>query len=277
VGLSLYAKERIIALSPSINEIIYALGAGDEVVGNTEYCQYPKESIAVTKVGGYFSPNLERIIALKPTVVIMQQNNYKLGQKLKKLGIHTEIIKIDTLKNIQYAIGYLGAVMHQEQNATKILHHLDQSLEAIQGITRDKKILIVIGHNTSLNRQIFVAGQNLYFDDIITISGNQNAFQTDRKGQPILNMENIIATNPDMVILLSPYIQEQGLTKKALLHPWKSLPINASRDQAIYIIDKVYAGIPSDRLVYFLEDFRVILEEYQQILKKNHIRLKPIR
>ncbi len=260
--LSLNAKERIITLSPSINEIIYAIGAGEQVVGNTEYCKYPKETLKVTKVGGYFSPSLEKIIALNPSMVVMQKNNNKLSQQLTKLNIKNQIVHIDTLDNIRDSIITLGELFHREQNATKIVSDINSSLKSIKGIVKDKKILMVIGHNTSLDKQIFVAGQNLYFNDIIEESGNQNALNSKRKGQPVLNMENIIATNPDIVILLAPYRKDKRLTKKELLEPWKSLPISATKSNSIYFIDKYYAGVPSDRLVLFLRDFRIILEKY---------------
>jgi iron complex transport system substrate-binding protein len=270
-SLFLGAEERIVALSPAVNEIIYALGVGSEVVGNTEYCRYPKETLSVPKVGGYFSPNLEKIIALQPTVVIMQKNNYKLSKRLKQLGVDTEVVSIDTLDNIKESIIKLGDRLNQNRSAKKIVENINKSIEDTKDIIKDKKILIVIGHNSSLNRRIFVAGQNLYFDDIINESGNKNAFQTTRKGQPILNMENIIATNPDIVILIAPSMREKNLSRAELIAPWLKLPIEASKSKSIYIIDKLYAGIPSDRLVLFLEDFREILENSLQPPKASHL------
>ena len=254
-----HAQERIVTLSPAINEIVYALDAGDDVVGNTQYCMYPKAAQSVTKVGGYFSPNLEKILSLHPSIVIMQQNNRKLAQKLEKLGIKTKIIQIDRLPHIKKAILELGTLLHKESNAEKIVSNIDRALADIKGIVKDKKILIVIGHNTSLVKQIFVVGQNLYLDDIINASGNTNALQSKRKGQPILNQENIIATNPDIVILLAHSMHQRGLTPADLIDPWKELPVNAGKSGDIYIIDKEYSGIPSDRLVLFLRDFKEIL------------------
>ena len=255
-----YAQERIVTLSPAINEIVFALGAGSKVVGNTQYCTYPKASQSVPKVGGYFSPSLEKILALKPSIVIMQQNNRKLGQRLEKLGIKTKVIQIDRLPHIQKAITELGTLLHKEKEAKAIVSHINQSLDDIKGIVKDKKILMVIGHNTSLVKQIFVVGQNLYLDDIINASGNTNALHSTRKGQPILNQENIIATNPDIVILLAHSMHQKGLTEYDLKEPWRELPINAGKTNNIYIIDKEYSGIPSDRLVLFLRDFKKILE-----------------
>lgn len=264
--LTLESNEKIVALSPSINEIVFALGEGEKVVGNTTYCTYPQEAINITKVGGYFSPSLEKILALDPTIVIMQQNNYALAQKLQRLGIKTQVVKIDTLENIKISILQIGKTLNKELKAKEILENINSELEKLKGITTNKRILFVMGHNTSLASRIFVAGQNLYFDDIINESGNTNALQSQRKGQPILNTENIIACNPDIVILLAHSMKEMGLSKNDLVSPWLKLPINAAKTDSIYIIDKMYSGIPSDRLVYFLQDFRAILDDYK---KKN--------
>ena len=261
ITLTLNAQERIIALSPAINEILFALDANKSVVGNTEYALYPEISKKLPKVGGYFSPNLEKIVALKPSLVIMQSNNHKLSLKLKRLGIQSKIIKIDKLENIKKAIGEIGELVHKEKKAKSIVNNIDHELSQLHNIISNKKILIVFGRYTNLSKQVFVAGQNLYYDEIINESNNTNALQSERKGQPILNMENIIASNPDIVLLLARD-QEDGVSDQKLINPWLKLPISASKTKSIYLNKNIYAGIPSDRLVLFLKDFRVMLEDY---------------
>ena len=260
--LTLFSNERIIALSPAINEIIFALGAGKQIVGNTTYAHFPKASDDIPKVGGYFSPSLEKIVALKPTIVIMQNNNEKLSSKLKRLGIETKVIKIDTLKSINQAILEIGKRLKKEEKAKEIVESINQERKKLQNIVSGKKILIVFGRNLTLDKQVFVAGQNLYYDEIINESNNTNALHSNRKGQPILNMENIIACNPDIVLLLAR-CQADGLNNEALIKPWLELPIKASKTKSIYINSHIYAGIPSDRLVLFLQDFRAMLEDYR--------------
>ena len=254
--------QRIVVLSPAINEIVFALGHGDEIVGNTTYCTYPKASLKIAKVGGYFSPSLERILALEPDVVIMQHNNYRLKAKLERLGIKTQVIQIDTLAHIKEAFIAIAKILDEQPLAQKFIQKINNALQSLKGITTNKRILFVFGHNTSLNSRIFVAGQNLYFNEIIEYSGNINALQSKRKGQPVLNAENIIATQPDIVVLLAHSMKEKHLSADDLIAPWKTLPIPAAKTNAIYIIDKKYASIPSDRLVLFIEDFRAILDEY---------------
>ncbi|MDB2405331.1 helical backbone metal receptor [Arcobacteraceae bacterium] len=260
-AVNLFSYDRIIALSPSINEIIYALGDGGKIVGNTTFCNYPKDAQSKAKVGGYFSPSLEKILSLKPDIVIMQKSSIKLASKLQKLGIKTQVVTLERLDDIKDTIAIIGDLLSKKKEAKKILNILNNKLSNIKSIINNKKILIVIGHNLSLEKRIFVAGQNLYFDDIINVSGNTNALQSKRKGQPILNMENIIATNPDIVILLAPFTKQKNLTHTQLINPWLNLPINAAKTEAIYVQDNEYAGISSHRLIYFLEDFKGYLED----------------
>ncbi|HIP11599.1 MAG TPA: iron ABC transporter substrate-binding protein [Arcobacter sp.] len=258
-----FSYERIVALSPSINEIIYALDAQNKIIGNTTYSRFPKESNSKQKVGGYFSPSLEKIIALNPDLVIMQKH-YKFMKKLNKLGIKTKVVQINNLENIKKSILDIGTITSKKDKALNIVKEINLKIKQIQNIVKDKKILFVIGHNTSLVKRIFVSGSNLYFESIINVSGNQNAYQSTVKGQPVLNYENIIALNADIVILLSPYIKENNLTKKELLEPWKDIPIKASKNNNIYFIDAKYAGMPSDRIIYFLDDFKNILQRYKK-------------
>ena len=257
--LHIYANERIVTLSPAINEIVFALGAGNEVVGNTIYSTYPKASRSLPKVGGYFSPDLEKIVALRPTLVLMQPNNRALAKRLQRLGIDTMTVHIDRLPHIEQAITLLGKRLGHTKEAAQITHAIADALANTKGIVKGKKILIVFGYNRVIKGNIFVAGQNLYFDDIINASGNTNALHSTRKGQPVLSRENIIALNPDIVIVLAHDLDKKHLAKEDVIAPWRTLPVTAAKRGDIYLIDKDYSGIPSNRLVYFLKDFREIL------------------
>ncbi|MCX6072803.1 MAG: helical backbone metal receptor [Campylobacterales bacterium] len=261
LSIPLFGYERIIALSPAINEILFALDAGKKVVANTEYCTTPKEAIQKPKVGGYFSPSLEKILALSPDLVVMQDNNLPLTQKLTQLGIKTMVFKIDTIDSIKKAITAIANPLHAQAKAALIIQKIDKSLLAVKGVVKNKKILIVIGSPTDLSKEIYVAGQNLYFDEVIEASGNQNALQSSRKGQPVLNLEKILTMNPDIVIILAPLMKERHITREMVLKPWRNLPINASRTHSIFIEEGEYAGIPSDRVVHFIDDFGGVLRE----------------
>lgn len=257
--VNLVGSERIITLSPSINEIIFALGEGENIVANTQYSDYPEASKTIPKVGGYSTISLEKIIQAKPTVVITQNYDEKLVRNLKALGINTLIFKTDTLDSIRYTIKTLGKYFKQEEKANELVSTINNSLDSLSNIIKNKKILTVIGPRKNLNNQIYIAGNNLYFEDVLKASNNQNAYFSTSKNQPVVNSEKIINMNPDIILLLSPFLDGKMEEQKKLITLWETLPVNASINKNIYLIDKSYAGIPSHRVIFFIRDFKKIL------------------
>ena len=258
--LNLLGESRIVTLTPSINEIVYALGMGNSVVANTKYCDFPEESKSVKKVGGYSNISLEKIIQSKPTVVIAQNYDEKTLRNLKSLNIKTLVFKTDTIDAIKNTIRTLGEYFQKEEKANELISNINSSLFSLKGIISNKKVLLVIGPRKNLNNQIYITGNYLYFEDIIKASGNKNAFFSTSKNQPVVNSEKIINMNPDIIVLLSPFLDGKIKEQQELLKNWNDLPVNAATKKNIYIVDKLYAGIPSQRVVYFMKDFKKILE-----------------
>jgi len=259
--------QRIIALAPSINEILFALGKGDSIVANTTYANYPKESKTIPKVGGYFSVSLEKILSLKPTLVLMQKNNLSIKPQLEKLGVKTELIRISSLKDIQESIIKIGRLTDTQVKAKEIVQDIKKTMQGTEGILKDKKILIVFGRQFDLKKEIFVSGNGIYFADIIRASGNQNAFEENSTKQPLLSYEGIVACNPDIIYILAHLVKDET-EEKTLLAPWLSLPITASKAKTIYVTTKKYAGMPSQRVIHYIEDFKKVLEDAKDKLAK---------
>ena len=258
--INLFGESRIITLTPSINEIVYALGMGKNVVANTKYCDFPEESKSVKKVGGYSSISLEKILEAKPTVVIAQNYDEKMLRNLKSLNIKTLVFRTDSISSIKNTIKTLGKYFKKEEKAQELISSINNSLSSLNNIVTNKKVLLVIGPRKNLNNQIYITGNNLYFEDIIKASGNKNAYFSTSKNQPVVNSEKIINMNPDIIVMLSPFLDGKEKEQKELIKLWQTLPVNASIKKDIYIIDKLYAGIPSQRVIYFMKDFKKILE-----------------
>jgi len=258
--INLFGSQRIITLAPSVNELVFALGLGDKVVANTLYSDYPKESKKLPKVGGYSSISLEKILKFNPSVVIAQDYDLELLQKLNTLGVKTLSYKTQTVEDIKNTIKSLGKHFKKENEAKKLIDDIDSSINSLKGIVKDKKVLIVISPRKNLRNQIYVTGNHLYFEDFINASENKNAFYSKSKQQPVVNVEKIINMNPDIIILLTPFLRYDEEKRAQLKKLWKNLPINASINDNIYAIHGTYAGIPSQRIVYFMEDFKKILE-----------------
>ena len=264
----LTAQQRIVALSPAINEILFALGKGGEIVGNTTYATYPEAARRIPKVGGYFNVSFEKIVALAPTLVLMQQNNLALRPKLEKLGIKTEYVQITLLKDLEAGILKIGKLTDTTQKAKQIVSQIDQTLQSLRGILYDKKILIVFGVNFDLKKEIFVSGNHLYFADIIRASGNRNAFDEPTAKQPMLSQEGIIALDPDIVYILGHNVKANEIDK--VIAPWLKLPVAAARAKTVYLTTKKYAGMPSQRVMLFMKDFKKVLEDAKGKLAALH-------
>ncbi|MGB5917721.1 ABC transporter substrate-binding protein [Arcobacter sp.] len=258
--VNLYSQERVVTLTPSINEIVYALGVGKDVVANTRYCDFPEESKKVKKVGGYASISLEKILLANPSVVIAQNYDEKLLSNLKSLNIKTLTFKTDSIKDINNTIFTLGNYFNKQQKAKELISNINNSLTSLKSIVKNKKILIVISPKKTLSNQIYVSGNYLYFEDIIKASRNVNAFQSTSKAQPVVNTEKIIKMNPDIIVLLAPFFEGKTKELEKVKKLWLDLPINAAKNKNVYAVDKLYAGIPSQRVVYFIQDFKKILE-----------------
>ncbi len=256
---NLYAGERIVTLSPSLNEIVFALGSGKEIVANTMYSNFPEESKAIPKIGGYSTISLEKILLAKPTIVLAQNYDEQILKNLKKLNLKFHSFKTDNLNSIKSTIEKIGDILKKEEKASELINQIDNSLDELKDIINNKKFMVVISPKLDLNSTIYIAGNNLYFNDIIKASGNTNAYMANNFAQPVVNVEKIINMNPDVIILLAPYINKENISKKQLKDIWYKLPINASKNKDIYIIDKEYAGIPSNRVVNFINDFKKIL------------------
>jgi len=259
--INLFGEERIVTLSPSINEIVFALEKGENVVANTMFCDYPLESKNVKKIGGYSSISFEKLLEAKPSIDIGQDYDEKLIGNLKALNIKVLSYKTNTIENIKNTITQLGILFKKEEKAKELTNNIDNSLDSLKSIVENKKILIVISPKNTLSNDIYVTGNFLYFEDIIKASGNKNAYNSTNPAQPVVNTEKIINMNPDIIVLLAPFYDGKTAELNQLKELWKTLPINAAKQNNIYAVDKLYAGIPSQRVEFFINDFRKILED----------------
>jgi iron complex transport system substrate-binding protein len=244
--LNLSANERIISLSPSITEIIYALKKGDELVATSTYSLYPKEAKKLPVIGGYENPNLEKIISFHPTLVVGQSFNQNTLEKLNHFGIKTLKLNLKTLKDIKNSIKKLAHKLHKNPN--KLITNIQKAITDAPKNTAPHSVMIVYGLREDLRGGIYVAGHDIFFEDIILASKNTNAYTSNITNQPVLSYENVIALNPDQIIILHSHATEPNVDVKKALKAWKSIPTNASKNNHISIVDEDYLHIPSHRV-----------------------------
>lgn len=250
--LNLSANERIISLSPSITEIVFALGKGGNLVGVSSYSLYPEEAQKLPIVGGFTNPNLEKIIALSPTLVVGQTFSIQTLHKLQKFNIKTLLLKLKTIEDIKKSITTLSKEIKLSTHP-KLISDIDSAIKNAPKSEKAHSVMIVFGLREDLRNAIYIAGHNIFFEDIINLSGNTNAYTSDYTAQPVLNYENVIALNPEQIIILHSKASEPNVDVKKALKAWYKLPTNASKNKKISIVDESYLHIPSHRVALTIE------------------------
>ena len=212
------STQRIISLSPNVTEILFALGLGDKIVGVTRFCSYPPEAKKKMKVGGYLDPNYEAIVSLKPDVVVLLSGFESIKNSLSELGIKYLEVENKTVAEIMESIDYLGKQFSVEQQAKTILAEMRSKINRIKQKTNHStrpKVLIVVERNlgTGAIEDVYVAGKNTFYDELINMAGGINAFEDEKIAYPIVSAEGIIHLNPDFIIDLIPQLDQTGFER----------------------------------------------------------------
>src|SRR6266550_8384812 len=142
------ASHRIVSTAPSITEILFALGAGDQVVGDTTYCNFPEAAKAKPKVGGYTTPSLEAILALRPDQVIMTKSRPDVAQKLRQTGIDVLAVQPDNLAGIYESIRLIADKIGESARGRSLIQSIEHDLHeaaAAAGNGFRPKVLFVVG------------------------------------------------------------------------------------------------------------------------------------
>lgn len=258
LALPLFGQERIVTLSPAIAEITADLGALEEIVAVSEYTYYPPVLQKRPKTGGYFFLSLEKIIAMEPTLVIGLPHQHETLRQLQAFKIRTLQVELGKIEEIESAISAIAGALGREKNARELIEAIEASKESAPKLEKSKDVLIVFGNASGIDKGVYVAGHDLYFEQILHLCGAQNAYKESYNSQPILRAESLIATDPDTVLLLFGPLDV--FDTDAVMRSWRQLPLKAVKNDNIKIIRSDYLLIPSHRVA---ESIQTICEAIQ--------------
>ena len=250
--------ERIVSLSPSVTEILFALEQGHRVVGVSRYCDFPEAVQRLPRVGGFVDPDYEAIVKLKPDLVILLASQSDARRDLHKLGVAVMMVPHRTLEDVHESILSIGAVCGEEDRARKLVGRLRKQARRVSQAVAGKprpRVLLCIGRGTSSPQlgPIYVAGRDGFFDRLITLAGGVNACREGRVAFPQLSAEGVIRLNPDVIVDL---INIQGMPSPPtgeLLKQWQALTgVAAVRRGRIYVWTGTRALRPGPRYAEFL-------------------------
>lgn len=246
-------------MSPGITELLFEIGVGNRVVGITDFCQYPPDTAGIPRVGGFINPNLERLVSLKPDLVILHNDSAKLQDHARNLGIKTLRLDLMNLENILKSIQILGEELGAQEAAQSLHSRLKQGIEFYQAKVKDQKkksTLIILADSSDMLRDLFAVGKGTFLDELLTLAGGENILTKSLSNYPKLTKEFIIGRSPEVIIEAIPrpnFSIEEGNSHKK--HWGNYSTIQAVKDNSIHFVAYEYILIPGPRLLKIVDAF----------------------
>ena len=244
---------RIVALTASDAEILYAIGAGDTLVGRGEYCDYPDAVLDVPMVKSGAETNLEEILALEPDVVIMATMAQSKDQvdALEQAGVKVIVSDAQNLEGVYTAITLIGAVVGKNDEAAALVADMQGCFDRIRAKAQDtgKTIYFEI---SPLQWGLWAAGKNTFMDELAEICGLTNAF-ADIDGWGDVSEEQVFARDPDYIVTTSMYWGEGPTPVEEILSRAGWDQLKAVQNNQIFNADSNEITRPGPRLMYAVE------------------------
>lgn len=228
---------RIISLSPNFTEIIYDIGAQDQLVGVTNFCKFPPEAQKKEKIGGWVDPNIEKIISLKPDLILVPKFTSDGGMKFKKLRLPVMILNWATVEDVMGLYDIIGKKLGHEKEAQKAKVRLQEKLNQLKGNKPNEpplSVLFIVDHTPGTLQQLYGVGSHNFVDELIQWTGGKNVLEDSPVEYPLVSKEQIVSRDPDVIITVLPPQTKPG-EEKADVDSWKQLPsLKAVREGHIY-------------------------------------------
>jgi len=232
-----------------MTEILFALNARENLVGVTTFCDYPEQTKDIYKVGDFSNPSMERIVGLKPDLVIVNlPEQMRIKRQLDKLQIKVFVSSPLSLDDMYNEIAEIGRIVEKESVAESLISTMKMTIRPSGDNDEKKRVYIELS-----SRPIVTIGAQTFLNELLDWAGGVNIFSDLNKDYPVVSQEQIIKRNPEIIILLHPDDIKERLG-------WKDL--EAVRNKKIYRdINQDHLMRPGPRLVEGFKALREIIND----------------
>ena len=242
--------DRIVSLAPNLTEIVFAVGAGDRLVGRTRYCDYPAEAKAVAEVGDTMTPSIERIIASRPQVVLVSTASQleAFTRQLNDQQIAVYVTNPQSLDDVFRSIQTLGDMFGEATRAANLVTDLKKRADAVLAATKDQKPVRVFYQVSG--SPLYTIGRESYLTDLLRRAGGISVTGEVASAYPRFSDEAALAARPDAIIL--PSGSAMGDANSTIAPALRNSP--AALNNRVYKINADHLSRPGPRLVIGLEE-----------------------
>ncbi len=227
--------QRIVSLVPGVTQMLFAIGRGGRIVGVSNYDRDPAEVEKLSRVGGLLDPDTERILALRPDLVIVYEAQHELEQRLTQAHIRYYEYAHKNLANVMATMRALGDILGTRAAAEGVAHGIEEKLQAIAARVAGRPrplVLLVISRDPQSLRNIYANGGYGFLHDMIDIAGGRDVFDDVKRENVQPSTELILARHPDVIIELR---YGGAATGHDDLAAWQALPsLPAVKNHRLY-------------------------------------------
>lgn len=243
--------QRLVTLAPSLTEMVFAVGAGDRLVGVDRHSDYPPQVRGLPRVGSYIHPDVERVVALRPDLVLAVQDGTPphLLDRLRYVGVPVFVVAPRTLEEVIATVTEVGTLLGAGGSSRELAEELRKRLARVRSLAAQVKtrprVFFQLG-----GAPMVAAGSQTFIDELITTAGGINV-AAGGPPYPRFSREQILALRPEVIIITT--MEREGLFEqiKAEWERWPQLP--AVRAGRIHLINSDLVDRPGPRLLDGLE------------------------
>jgi iron complex transport system substrate-binding protein len=246
----------IVSLAPANTEIVFAIGAGDKLIGRTDYCNYPPEAASVESVGSFDSPNKEKVVVLNPDVVLATDIHDQSGDTawLEEKGLKVITLNPQTLTDILADISLVGQITGKEAEAGELAADMQSKIDYVAqqtaGLSDNQRLRVL---HVTWHDPLWTEGQGSFIDALIEIAGGVNMFH-DVSGDAQVDLETAVTRNPEVITVFTGAGSATTQSYDYIVgsdSPFKTT--DAYKNGRIYLIDADVASRAGPRIVEALE------------------------
>ncbi len=252
------AQPRLVSLSPSTTEALFALGLGAQVVGVSRFCDFPPEVAGLPRVGGLQDADVEAVMRLRPDLVVAPRPHERAREALRSLGVEVLTLDQETLPQVLDGMWILGETLDRADVAAAWLGEMERLLAAVAAqapTAADRpRVLVCVGRNPGSLERLYAAGPGTFYHDILEAVGARNAYE-GALPYPMIGIEGLVRMDPDLVVELLPETAGQPTISAAqALAQWDELDaLRAAREQRIAILTDSWCVRPGPRIGFLID------------------------
>lgn len=257
VAIAQTPPKRIISLVPNVTEMLFAIGAGPQVIAVSTYDVEPPEVRSLPTVGALVDPDTERIIALRPDLVITYGSQVDLQTQLKTVSIPFFDYRHAGLDHIMVTMRALGARTGHVDQAEKVARSIQTAIDAIKARVAGKprpRTLLVFGREPGSLRNIYASGGRGFLHDMLDVAGGEDVLKDIDKESAQVSTEMILARRPDVILELNAANRLNDVDLKAVLDPWSALgSVPAVKNHRVVVLNGPGLTVPGPRVIDGIE------------------------